>query len=860
LPPLDTAIAFLNAAWAAIANVPGGIPTELSGAALGALIAGRFAKLRQRFDDGAKDQNHDLQQALSDSYWLSLVYLTQQHAAERETDPLAPPPNLAGLKWASAAWDLLRGLVPQSLPCAGSEKEREALRSVIECLLDRLEKPNSVDVAAVYAEVEKLLARDPTRTNAREQLLDQAVQSIKELANDIPNFDALANRVNDHFDEYFRLAFAARLKENPRVETIFNSTLIAETREIVAVIEANLTAFRAESKEDHGRIEELLRQLIEQPGRRPASVAIIPTQPAACHGREDELRRLAELLLPRAGSAPPVLVCSVQGLPGVGKSLLVDTFAYLYWQSHFPGGYVSLRLSPNDTPDATILTDRLAQALGIPAAGGNVSATVRNRLADPRTLLHIENVDSDDAAKAAAALLTRLPGVPAVLSSRVQNLGAGKGWLAFPVEPVSEAAALQILAEYGVPESVEAKALAERLGYLPLALRLLGSVIADGFETLTSLLAMGSLIEIESRDPIEQDRHRQLRACFDISLRAFQSIQQDITPLRNFGFLPLEGAGTSLAAAWIGLADETAFRQYCAHAKRLSLVTEDGGRWRAHPLLASYLRSLAVENAAEADSARFAGTFAWLRLRFPEGDGAGWNQVAGETPALAAFLDAVPAVELWRVERAASVFAIHRGPNRLWMRFCERALNLLTAPRETSDVLWTYANVAQSGGALDLALSLAERKVKLDANRGVDGERELALAWGKIADIRMARGDLDEALRIRLEEELPVYEKLGDVRSRAVTQGRIAQIHAARGDLQSAIKLLESEVIPVRMQLNDQAGLVFNRAQLAVWLYGRDPASTARAIDLFQQALAAARRMRLGVASQIESIMKDLGL
>jgi hypothetical protein len=62
------------------------------------------------------------------------------------------------------------------------------------------------------------------------------------------------------------------------------------------------------------------------------------------------------------------------------------------------------------------------------------------------------------------------------------------------------------------------------------------------------------------------------------------------------------------------------------------------------------------------------------------------------------------------------------------------------------------------------------------------------------------------------------------------------------------------------MQLNDQAGLVFNRAQLAVWLYGRDPASTARAIDLFQQALAAARRMRLGVASQIESIMKDLGL
>ena len=39
-----------------------------------------------------------------------------------------------------------------------------------------------------------------------------------------------------------------------------------------------------------------------------------------------------------------------------------------------------------------------------------------------------------------------------------------------------------------------------------------------------------------------------------------------------------------------------------------------------------------------------------------------------------------------------------------------------------------------------------------------------------------ARGQLDEALRIRQEEQLPVYERLGDVRSKAVTQGKIADI------------------------------------------------------------------------------------
>ena len=52
---------------------------------------------------------------------------------------------------------------------------------------------------------------------------------------------------------------------------------------------------------------------------------------------------------------------------------------------------------------------------------------------------------------------------------------------------------------------------------------------------------------------------------------------------------------------------------------------------------------------------------------------------------------------------------------------------------------------------------------------------------GKIADILQARGELDEALRIRREEELPVYERLGDVRSEAVTQGQDRRHPAGAG-------------------------------------------------------------------------------
>src|SRR5262249_43544208 len=51
--------------------------------------------------------------------------------------------------------------------------------------------------------------------------------------------------------------------------------------------------------------------------------------------------------------------------------------------------------------------------------------------------------------------------------------------------------------------------------------------------------------------------------------------------------------------------------------------------------------------------------------------------------------------------------------------------------------------------------------------------RSKAVTMGKIADVLQQRGEIEEALRIRREEELPVYERLGDVQAKAVTMGRI---------------------------------------------------------------------------------------
>ena len=107
----------------------------------------------------------------------------------------------------------------------------------------------------------------------------------------------------------------------------------------------------------------------------------------------------------------------------------------------------------------------------------------------------------------------------------------------------------------------------------------------------------------------------------------------------------------------------------------------------------------------------------------------------------------------------------------------------------------------------DLAASLGRvdeaESAYRDAVAAAADERSRAVALGRVADILQARGGLDEALRIRREEELPVYERLGDVRARALTIGKIADILEARGALDDALRIRCEEQLPVFERLGD---------------------------------------------------------
>ena len=106
-------------------------------------------------------------------------------------------------------------------------------------------------------------------------------------------------------------------------------------------------------------------------------------------------------------------------------------------------------------------------------------------------------------------------------------------------------------------------------------------------------------------------------------------------------------------------------------------------------------------------------------------------------------------------------------------------------------------------GDLDEALAVS-REVQLPLYRRLGDARRQAITMGRIADILATRGQLDEALRIYQEELLPVFERLGDVRAKAITMVNIAHIILrARGQLDEALRIHQEEALPVFERLGD---------------------------------------------------------
>ncbi|MBS4099415.1 MAG: hypothetical protein KGZ83_21595 [Sulfuricella sp.] len=130
------------------------------------------------------------------------------------------------------------------------------------------------------------------------------------------------------------------------------------------------------------------------------------------------------------------------------------------------------------------------------------------------------------------------------------------------------------------------------------------------------------------------------------------------------------------------------------------------------------------------------------------------------------------------------------------------------------------AELYRSLGKLEESLRIREQE-ELPAFEKLGDLRSAAVTRGQIADILVARGELDTALRIHEQEVLPVFEKLGNLREAAVTRSKIADILRVRGELDTALRILEQEVLPVFEKLGDVHSATVARGKIANILQAR---------------------------------------
>ncbi len=121
---------------------------------------------------------------------------------------------------------------------------------------------------------------------------------------------------------------------------------------------------------------------------------------------------------------------------------------------------------------------------------------------------------------------------------------------------------------------------------------------------------------------------------------------------------------------------------------------------------------------------------------------------------------------------------------------------------EAAVAMGSIADISFRRGNYDEALRIRQ-DIELPVYERLGDTRSAAVAWGSIADIAFQRGNFDEALTIRREMQLPAFERLGDTRETAVTWAKIADINFQRGNYDEALRIRQDIELPAFEQLGD---------------------------------------------------------
>ncbi|MET0234579.1 MAG: tetratricopeptide repeat protein [Kibdelosporangium sp.] len=493
----------------------------------------------------------------------------------------------------------------------------------------------------------------------------------------------------------------------------------------------------------------------------PASRSIpaqLPADVTGFAGREMQIEAL-DALVPEGSQATAVVIVTIEGIAGVGKTALAVHWAHRV-RNRYPDGqlYVDLRGYASGAPVRPLdVLSRFLHALGVPAEQVPIDVEegmglYRTLLANRRVLIVLDNAGGVDQVR---PLLPGSAGCLVLVTSRgrLGGLSAREGAHRLALDGLHPDEAKALLARMiGVDrmrdEPASVADLLDACAYLPLALRIAAANINSGPHAEISaytadLRRQGRLAGLA----VEGDEQGAVQAAFDLSYAQLEPDSQNL--FRLLGLVP--GSDFSADAA-IALTAGTPgeVRRWLGHLVSANLVhPETGDRYKLHDLLAEYAGIRAREDDIGPAMSRLLDFYlhtahAATRLLFPDtarlpapemGQGVHVPALADETEAIG-WLDAerpnlIAAVNwaagagprryAWLITDALRGYFISRGHGVDGLETCHVALR---ASRQEGDQL-AEASMLDILGLVyynlsDYQRAITEHNEALALNRKID--------------------------------------------------------------------------------------------------------------------------------------------
>jgi tetratricopeptide (TPR) repeat protein/transcriptional regulator with XRE-family HTH domain len=392
----------------------------------------------------------------------------------------------------------------------------------------------------------------------------------------------------------------------PRQDTV---ELLAEALELPDIAIANLR--HAASRSDAGsRGIGVPSQTRIEPDSPPRW---LPPAVSDFTGRDRELADLRDVLA-SASEAPAVVVTTIEGMGGVGKTTLAVRAAHLV-ADEFPDGqlYVNLRgFGPGERMSTAEALDQILASLGLSAGDSGAveqsSGRYRSALAGRRVLVVLDN--ASDAAQV-SPLLPGTAGCAAIVTSR-QSMAGLPGARHVRLDLMTEDEGAELLsatigADRAAAESAAVAEVVRRCGRLPLAIRIAGARLASRPSWPVAVLAQQLADERSRLDELEL-RDAGVRASFFASLRGLaESIDAvDNDAAAAFSLLGVLDSPQICLDVVTRLVDKpiASVRRVLERLVDSHLLeSQEIGRYRLHDLLRTYAREHAESHLTQDERA-----------------------------------------------------------------------------------------------------------------------------------------------------------------------------------------------------------------------------------------------------------------